>query len=85
MKLHHFIRNSLPYEAMNTASQDRIAMKKEEVCKRLSISPRTLENMVREGSFPPPARIGRYVYWSDVCINEWRKRVFGVQEAWRPR
>lgn len=59
--------------------------KKSEVCKRLSMSLRTLEGMVKAGTFPPPVRMGKYVYWSDAAITTWMTRMFGTQEAWRPR
>lgn len=62
-----------------------ILFKKPEVCKRLSISLRTLEGMVKAGSFPEPVRMGKYVYWSDAAITTWTTRMFGPQEAWRPR
>ncbi len=33
-------------------------LKKEQVCKTLGISERTLENFVRNNKFPPPVRVG---------------------------
>lgn len=60
-------------------------LKKSEVCERLSLCLRTLEGMVKAGTFPPPVRIGKYVYWSEAAITTWRVRAFGVQESWRPR
>ena len=59
--------------------------KKSEVCERLAMSLRTLEGMVKAGTFPPPVRMGKYVYWSDTAIATWMTRMFGTQEAWRPR
>lgn len=53
------------------------------VCKRLSISVRTLENMVKAGNFPPPVKVGKYVYWSEVAVSKWQRRVFAAQEAWQ--
>ena len=38
------------------------------LCARLNISARTVENMVKDGSFPPPVRVGKYVYWSEVAV-----------------
>lgn len=54
------------------------------VCAKLSISPRTLESMVKRAAFPPPVRIGKYVYWSALAIHKWRQRLFTDQECWRP-
>lgn len=59
-------------------------VKKEMLCERLGISERTLENMVKEDAFPQPVRIGRYVYWSEVAVRNWRERLFSAQEAWGP-
>lgn len=59
-------------------------LKKTEVCKKLALSVRTLESMVKAGTFPPPVRMGKHVYWSEVAILSWMNRMFGVQEAWRP-
>ena len=62
-----------------------VLFKKSEVCERLVISPRTLESMVKSRTFPPPVRMGKFVYWSDAAIASWVTRMFGTQEAWRPR
>ncbi len=61
-----------------------LLLKKSEVCERLALSPRTLEGMVKERSFPPPVRVGKHVYWSDKAVTSWMSRMFGAQEAWRP-
>lgn len=55
---------------------------KAELCRRLSLSARTVENMVREERFPPPVRIGKYVYWSERAVVEWQKALFMAQEQW---
>lgn len=55
---------------------------KASLCERLNISPRTLENMVKAGTFPPPVRVGKYVYWSEVAVRSWQRRLFAAQEAW---
>jgi prophage regulatory protein len=57
---------------------------KKTLCQRLSVSPRTLENMVKDGSFPPPVRVGKHVYWSEVAVRTWQRRLFSAQEAWAP-
>jgi len=57
-------------------------LNKASLCERLSISPRTLENMVNDGAFPPSVRIGKYVYWSEVAVVAWQRRMFAAQEAW---
>jgi predicted DNA-binding transcriptional regulator AlpA len=51
---------------------------------RLSLSTRTIENMVKAGQFPPGVRVGRYVYWTEAAVTAWHTRVFSVQLGWRP-
>lgn len=57
---------------------------KKTVCERLMVSFRTLENMVRDGEFPPPVRVGKKVYWSEVAVRRWQRKLFAAQEAWQP-
>ncbi len=52
------------------------------LCTRLAISHRTIENMVKAGTFPPPVRIGKYVYWSERSVCSWQQRIFSEQENW---
>lgn len=61
-----------------------VLLKKSDVCKRLSLSLRTLESMVKAGTFPPSVRMGKHVYWSEAAILGWMSRMFGPQEAWKP-
>jgi prophage regulatory protein len=62
----------------------RTMLDKKTVCERFSISPRTLENFVRDGQFPPPVKLGKCVYWSELAVSKWHKMLFAAQEAWRP-
>lgn len=57
---------------------------KASLCQRLALSPRTLENMVKAGEFPPPVRVGKFVYWSEVAVRKWQRILFAAQEAWQP-
>lgn len=61
-----------------------LTLKKTDVCNRLKISPRTLEGLVKEGSFPPSVRMGKHIYWSEKCVSDFVTRMFAVQNAWRP-
>jgi len=58
-------------------------LSKDDLCASLGISKRTIENMVRDGTFPPPVRLGKCVYWSEVAVHSWRRRRFAGQEAWQ--
>lgn len=75
----HETRNAQKVEDAVPAMLD-----KKTVCERLSIAQRTLENLVRDGQFPPPVRLGKYVYWSELAVSKWHKMLFAAQEAWRP-
>lgn len=57
-------------------------LNKASLCERLAVSPRTIENMVNAGAFPPPVRVGKHVYWSEVAVKAWQRRMFAAQEAW---
>ena len=58
-------------------------LSKDDLCTSLGISKRTIENMVRDGTFPPPVRLGKCVYWSEVAVHSWQRRLFAGQEAWQ--
>lgn len=59
-------------------------LSKASVCEVLSVSPRCLEMMVRDGDFPPPVRLGRHVYWTQTAVSNWYSSVFSAQERWSP-
>lgn len=55
---------------------------KADLCEKLRISERSIENMVKAGTFPPPVRIGKRVFWSDRAIRKWQGELFASQESW---
>ncbi|MDT6962243.1 AlpA family phage regulatory protein [Cupriavidus sp. SZY C1] len=57
---------------------------KQELCERLSVSERTIENMVKADAFPPPVRIGKQVFWSETAVRQWQRALFAAQENWSP-
>ncbi len=59
-------------------------LNKEQVCERLNISPRSVENWVKEGRFPPPVRIGRLNHWSETAVERWTLLMFNAQQTWTP-
>jgi predicted DNA-binding transcriptional regulator AlpA len=61
-----------------------ILFKKAQVCQRLNMSARTLEGKVKDGLFPEPVRMGKYVYWCEAAIEAWLTREFGPQIQWKP-
>jgi len=67
---------------MQQQSQLSPMLGKADLCTRLNVSERTIENLVKQGNFPPPVRIGKYVYWSETAIVKWQERLFAAQESW---
>ena len=61
-----------------------ILLTKQVVCKRLSLSERTLEGMVKSQQFPKGVRIGKHLYWCEAAVQGWTIRMFGAQTAWTP-
>ena len=57
-------------------------LRKQDLCARLNLSERTIENMVKAGTFPPPVRVGKFVYWSEIAVRKWQERLFAAQESW---
>lgn len=58
-------------------------LNKTDLCQKLKISPRTIENMIKDGKFPPAVRIGKFVYWTESSIARWHERLFASQENWQ--
>jgi len=57
-------------------------LSKGDLCQRLNLSARTLENMVSRNEFPPPIRIGKKVYWSEQVVADWKIKMFKRQHDW---
>lgn len=69
----------------HTLDDEEALLDKQQVARKLGISIRTLDNLVKAGDFPPGVRIGRFLYWSQRTIATWRRNQFASQEQWRPR
>lgn len=69
-------------ENMSQRASVAALLGKSQLCERLHLSQRTIENMVKDGSFPPPVRVGKYVYWSEIAVSKWQQRLFSAQESW---
>jgi len=61
-----------------------VQFNKIDLCKKLSISARGLEYLVKRRKFPPPVKFGKFVYWSEVAVTKWQRRLFAAQEKWEP-
>lgn len=73
---HFNFENSMTPTALPTL------LNKAAVCTLLSCSPRCLEIMVKNDDFPPPVRLGKHVYWSELAVNRWLQEAFTRQETW---
>lgn len=69
----------------NDCSDELTVLSKEDLCQRLNLSARTIENMVKRNDFPPPIRIGKKVYWSEKVVALWIARIFKKQQDWFDR
>lgn len=59
-------------------------LRKKQVCAELGISARTLDNLVKSEQFPPGVRLGKWCYWSQKVLADWKRRRFAAQESWLP-
>lgn len=57
---------------------------KQELAKRLGLSARSVENLVRAGGLPEGVRIGRFLYWTEAVVDAWQRRLFASQNSWAP-
>ena len=67
---------------MATTNNVVTLLNKTMLCERLAVSERTLEMMIKRKQFPPAQRIGKRVYWSEVAVQRWQRRLFAAQETW---
>ena len=61
-----------------------LLLDKQALAKRLGLSVRTLESMVKSKTLPQGVRVGRFLYWTAEVVNVWEQHRFGAQKAWRP-
>ena len=61
-----------------------VLLTKSEVVKRLGISERSLEKLVKACKFPPPLRIGKQAQWVDSAVHKWLEQKVAKQLAWEP-
>jgi len=59
-------------------------LNKEDVCERLAVSPRCLDNWVKIKKFPPGQRFGKRDYWTETAVERWVQLLFVAQENWEP-
>jgi predicted DNA-binding transcriptional regulator AlpA len=67
-----------------TDMSEIVLLTKAEVIKRLSISERSLEKLVKACKFPPPLRIGKQAQWVDSVVHKWLEQKVAKQLAWEP-
>lgn len=61
------------------AYQPQKLITKEAAAELLSVSKRTIDNWIADGTLPPPTSIGRRVYWHPDAFRSWQDDVFRIQ------
>lgn len=51
---------------------------KEVAADLLTVSKRTIDNWIADGTLPMPTSIGRRVYWHPDVFREWQDKTFGI-------
>jgi excisionase family DNA binding protein len=67
---------------MNSTPYDLIT--KERAAAILSVSKRTIDNWISDGTLPMPTNIGRRVYWHPDEFREWEDKKFGIETPTKP-
>lgn len=52
---------------------------KEAAAALLTVSKRTIDNWIADGTLPMPTSLGRRVYWHPNTFGEWQDAKFGIQ------
>ena len=60
-------------------------LSKKEVADMLKMCERSIENLVRAGSFPPPLRLGKTARWSRAVVEAWLAEQLRAQLEWKAR
>ena len=71
-------------DAAASSSMPLQLLDKKQLAKRIGVSVRTIENLVKAGEFPAGVRIGRFVYWTEKIITVWQRQLFAAQDNWQP-
>jgi predicted DNA-binding transcriptional regulator AlpA len=59
-------------------------LQKNTVAKRLGVSERTIEKMVKDRKFPPPLKLGKCALWADDVVEGWLAAALVAQKTWEP-
>jgi len=59
-------------------------LNKQQLSKRIGVSVRTIENLVKAGEFPGGVRVGRFIYWTETAVAAWQRQLFAAQNSWQP-
>lgn len=54
---------------------------KERAAELLSVSKRTIDNWIADGTLPQPTALGRRVYWHPESFRLWQDKLFGIQQS----
>jgi predicted DNA-binding transcriptional regulator AlpA len=66
-----------------TASQNVTArlLNKAQLAGAMSLSVRSLENLIKSGDLPAGVRVGRFLFWEESVIAKWHEMTFAVQRG----
>jgi len=53
---------------------------KEAAAELLSVSKRTIDNWIADGTLPMPTNIGRRVYWHPEAFRVWQEEKLGIRQ-----
>ena len=55
---------------------------KTDVAKRLGVSERTVEKLVKACKFPPPLKLGKNAMWAQDVVERWLELALKPQQTW---
>jgi predicted DNA-binding transcriptional regulator AlpA len=61
-----------------------ILLEKGDVIKRLGVSERTLENLMKERKFPRGLKLGKNAKWDEAVVEHWLAQALAPQRSWSP-
>jgi len=61
-----------------------VLLEKSDVIKRLGVSERTLENLMKDRKFPRGLKLGKNAKWDEAAVELWLAQALAPQLAWSP-
>lgn len=61
-----------------------VLLEKSDVIKRLGVSERTLENLMKDRKFPRGLKLGKNAKWDEAVVEHWLSQALAPQRGWSP-